>query len=94
MSHPSCHPGRLTRGPTDAGTPVGPRMPAKETQPSHRARVSMPTLIVYLQEAAKGAPARRRCRMIAGAAALTAVLPLSVPLGGCGSGITSPRASR
>lgn len=53
----------------------------------------MPTLIVYLQEAAQGASARRRCRMIAGAAALTAVLPLSVPPGGCGSGITSPRAS-
>ena len=44
----------------------------------------MPTLIVYLQKATKGAPARRRCRMIAGAAALTEVLPLAVPLGGCG----------
>ena len=44
----------------------------------------MPTIASYLQEATKGAPARRRCRMIAGAAALMAVLPLSVLLGGCG----------
>ena len=43
----------------------------------------MPTLVIYLQEVTEGAPARRRCRMTAGAAALTAVLPLSVPLGGC-----------
>jgi hypothetical protein len=50
----------------------------------------MPTLIIYLQELAEGAPARRRCRMIAGAAALTAVLPLSVPLGGCGPASGSP----
>jgi hypothetical protein len=44
----------------------------------------MPTLFGYLQEVIKGAPARRRCRMIAGAAALTAALPLSVLPGGCG----------
>ena len=83
-------PGNDPRGPTDAGTPVGPEMPAKKTQPSHRAGVSAPTLVAYLQEAAEGAPARRRCRMIAGAAALTAVLPLSVPLGGCGPVSGSP----
>ena len=50
----------------------------------------MPTLVVYLEEVTKGALARRRCRMIAGAAALTAVLPLSVPLGGGGSASGSP----
>jgi hypothetical protein len=44
----------------------------------------MSTLAFYLHKATKSAPARRRCRMIAGAAAMTAVLPLSVLLGGCG----------
>jgi outer membrane protein OmpA-like peptidoglycan-associated protein len=44
----------------------------------------MPTLVGYLHKVTKGVPARRRCRMIAGAAAVTAVLPLSVLLGGCG----------
>lgn len=50
----------------------------------------MPTLVIYLQEVPKGAPARRRCRMIAGTAAFTAVLPLSVLLGGYGPASGSP----
>lgn len=50
----------------------------------------MHMLVIYLQEEAKGAPARRRCRMIAGAAALTAVLPLSVLLGGSRPASGSP----
>ena len=53
----------------------------------------MPTLVVYVQEVTNGAPARRRCRMIAGAAALTAVLPLSVLLGGYGPASGSPGLS-
>jgi hypothetical protein len=50
----------------------------------------MPTLIFYLQEVTRRAPARRRCRIIAGAAAVTAVLPLSVLLGGCGPPPANP----
>jgi hypothetical protein len=77
--------GTSPRGPTDAGTPVGPGdARQRKPSPSYRAGVSMPTLAVYLQEVTKGAPARRRCRMIAGAAALTAALPPSVLPGGCG----------
>jgi hypothetical protein len=37
----------------------------------------MTTLASYLQEVTKGGPACRRCRMIAGAAAGTAVPPLA-----------------
>jgi outer membrane protein OmpA-like peptidoglycan-associated protein len=43
----------------------------------------LPTIALYLRKDAKGAAARR-CRMIAGAAAVTAVLPVTVLLGGCG----------
>jgi outer membrane protein OmpA-like peptidoglycan-associated protein len=50
----------------------------------------MPTIVFYLQEVIKGSPARRRSRMIAGAAAVTAVLPLSVLLTGCGPPIGAP----
>lgn len=50
----------------------------------------MPTIILYLRKDAKGAAARR-CRMIADAAAVTAVLPLSVLLGGCGPPPGSPQ---
>lgn len=39
----------------------------------------MPTLVVYLQEVTKDPPARRGGRMIAGAAAGTAVHPVAVP---------------
>lgn len=90
MSTSDHPPGNDPRGPTDAGTPVGPGMPAtKSPAPLTEQAFSVPTLAVYLQEVTEGAPARRRCRMIAGAAAMTAVLPLSVPLGGYG-----PRVSR
>jgi hypothetical protein len=50
----------------------------------------MSTLVIYPQESAKSAPVRRRCRMIAGAAAVMAVLPLSVLLGGCGPAPGNP----
>jgi hypothetical protein len=52
----------------------------------------MPTLAFYLQEETKGAPARRRCRMTAGAAAVTAGLPLSVLSGGCGLTLGCPES--
>jgi outer membrane protein OmpA-like peptidoglycan-associated protein len=51
----------------------------------------MPRLAFHLHEVTKDAPARRRCRIIAGAAAVTAVLPLSVLLGGCGPPPGSPQ---
>jgi outer membrane protein OmpA-like peptidoglycan-associated protein len=44
----------------------------------------MPTLDTYSQGSAKHVPARRRCRMIAGAAAVMAALPLPALLAGCG----------
>jgi hypothetical protein len=85
MSPRSSSPGPCPRGPTDAGTPVCPGDARHETSsPYHRAGVSMPTLVVHVHEVTKGAPARRRCRMIADAAAGTAVLPLAVLLAPCG----------
>jgi hypothetical protein len=85
MSPRSLSPGPYPRGPTDAGTPVGPGDARYETPtPIQRPGVSMPTLVVYLAEVTKGALARRRCQMIAGATSGTAVLPLTVPPAACG----------
>lgn len=55
-----------------------------ETPALSQTRYSMPTLAFYQPLAAKGARARRRWRTCAAAAAGTALLPLSVLLGGCG----------
>ena len=76
-------PTTFPRGPTDAGTPLCLGDARHETQPSHRACVSVPTLVSCLPEVTKGGPARRQCR-IAGAAAETAVLPLALPFAACG----------
>ena len=85
MSPRSSSPGPYPRGPTDAGTPVGPGDARYETPtPIRRPGVPTPTLVVYLEEVTKGALARRRCPMIAGAAAGTEVLPLAVLLAVCG----------
>ena len=94
MGPSSSSPSTYPRGPTDAGTPVCPGDARRETQPSHRAGVSVPTLVSYLPEVTKGAPARRQCRMIAGAAAETAVLPLAVPLAACGPPSGNPETAR
>lgn len=60
MSLRSSSPGPCPRGPTDAGTPVGPGDARHETSsPYHRAGVSVPTLVLRLLELTKGAPARR-----------------------------------
>ena len=83
MGPSSSSPSTYPRGPTDAGTPVCPGDARHETQPSHRACVSAPTLVSCFPELIKGAPARRQCRMIAGAVAERAVLPLA-PLVACG----------
>jgi len=51
----------------------------------------MPTLAFYFPLAAKAAPARRRCRMIAGIAGAATVFPLVALLGGCGPPPGSPK---
>jgi hypothetical protein len=74
----------LPRGPTRAGTPVGPGMPAtKPPSPLTDQAFLCPRLAFHLHEVTKDAPARRRCRMIAGAASGTAVLRLPVPPAAC-----------
>src|SRR5262245_45690085 len=73
---------RIPRGPTNAGTPVGPGMPAAENPGPLTDQVfSMSSLSFYLPLVTKTVPTRRRCRVIAAAAAGAAILPLSVPLG-------------
>src|SRR5215471_16197823 len=89
-TRPSRLPVALPRGPTSAGTPVGPGMPAMESPALSQTRCSMSTLAFYQLLAAGAATARRRCRIIVGAAAGTAVLPLAVLLAGCGPPPGSP----
>jgi len=54
----------------------------------------MLTLAFYLQEATKDAPTRCGCRIIAGAVAGTAALPLAVLLAACGPPLRKPRGRR
>jgi outer membrane protein OmpA-like peptidoglycan-associated protein len=90
-SRPSRSPAaHLPRGPTGAGTPVGPGMPAMESPALSQTRCSMSTLAFYQLFAAQGTAARRRRRMIATAAGV-AVLPLAVLLAGCGPPPGSPK---
>lgn len=86
MAHPSQSPtASLPRSSTDAGTPVGLRDAHHETSsPVTEQALPCPSLAFYLQEATEGAPARRRCLMIAGAAAGTEVLQLAVLPAACG----------
>lgn len=51
----------------------------------------MDTLVSYLPEAAKGAPARRRSAMSVGAAPGTHVLPLADLLAACGTPPEDPK---
>jgi hypothetical protein len=67
------------REPVLTGIPVRPGMPTTETPALPRTEISIGTIALYLRKDAKEAPARR-CRMIAGAAAGAAILPLSVLL--------------
>jgi hypothetical protein len=92
MGPSSGSPTTYPRGPTDAGTPVCPGDARHETQPSHRACVSVLTLVSCLPELTKGAPARRQCRTIAGAVAESAVLPLALPLAACGPPSGTPES--
>src|SRR5262249_34218019 len=88
-SHPSRLPAALPRGPTRAGTPVGPGMPAMESPALSQTRCSPSTLAFHQLSAASRATARRRCRMIATATG-SAVILLAVLLTGCGPPPGSP----
>ena len=88
-SRPSRLPAALPRGPTRAGTPVGPGMPAMESPALSQTRCSTSTLAFHQLSAARRATARRRCQMIATAAGL-AVLPMALLLAGCGPPPGSP----
>jgi hypothetical protein len=54
----------------------------------------MPAIVFCLAKVTKNAPARRRCRMIAGATAGTAVLPLALLLAACRPPPRNPETGR